>query len=220
MTAPKHPSEWKKLFSMACSMIEQVNERHNIIDSWTFGGGTAMMIQMDHRESHDVDIFISDPQILPFLNPSVFDFDFEIAPSGYVGDGVRSSKIYFEGMGEIDFIVASSLTKDPYVRKNIDGREVYLERIPEIITKKVFYRGANIKPRDIFDIAVGGILFMDEIISELRNYRDRVEGALDMLGKMNPEFVSRTISDLMIKEEFYDIAKNAQERSTKILKMI
>ena len=31
---------------------------------WSFGGGTAMMIQIGHRESHDVDICIDDGQIL------------------------------------------------------------------------------------------------------------------------------------------------------------
>jgi hypothetical protein len=28
------------------------------------GGGTAMMMQIDHRSSRDIDIFVSDPQLL------------------------------------------------------------------------------------------------------------------------------------------------------------
>lgn len=43
-------------------MIRQVNAEQNIIDGWTFGGGTAMMLQIDHRISQDVDIFLPDPQ--------------------------------------------------------------------------------------------------------------------------------------------------------------
>lgn len=27
------------------------------------------MLQIDHRESDDIDIFLDDPQVLPFLNP-------------------------------------------------------------------------------------------------------------------------------------------------------
>ncbi|WP_457663786.1 hypothetical protein [Sinorhizobium medicae] len=27
------------------------------------------MLQIDHRESFDVDIFLDDPQLLPYLNP-------------------------------------------------------------------------------------------------------------------------------------------------------
>jgi nucleotidyltransferase AbiEii toxin of type IV toxin-antitoxin system len=49
---------------MARSLIRQVNSEQVIIDHWTFGGGTAMMLQIDHRESYDIDIFLSDPQLL------------------------------------------------------------------------------------------------------------------------------------------------------------
>ena len=55
------------LFRMACALIRKVSfERSIIIDHWTLGGGTAMMLQIDHRESHDIDIFFPDPQLLPF----------------------------------------------------------------------------------------------------------------------------------------------------------
>jgi hydrogenase maturation factor HypE len=36
---------------MACALIRQVNSEQSIIDHWTFGGGTAMMLQIDHRGS-------------------------------------------------------------------------------------------------------------------------------------------------------------------------
>lgn len=62
-------------------MIRQVNAEQEIIDRWTFGGGTAMMLQIDHRISHDIDIFLPDPQFLPFLDPQKHDFNFEIRPA-------------------------------------------------------------------------------------------------------------------------------------------
>ena len=34
-----------------------------------------MMLQIGHRESHDIDIFIHDPQLLGFLNPDIQDLD-------------------------------------------------------------------------------------------------------------------------------------------------
>lgn len=71
-------------------MIRQVNAEQNIIDGWTFGGGTAMMLQIDHRISQDVDIFLPDPQLLSFLDPQKHDFNFEIRPADYNGDGARS----------------------------------------------------------------------------------------------------------------------------------
>jgi hypothetical protein len=58
-------SGWAQLFRIACAMIRQVNAEQKIIDHWTFGGGTAMMLQIDHRMSHDVDIFLPEPRFFP-----------------------------------------------------------------------------------------------------------------------------------------------------------
>jgi Nucleotidyl transferase AbiEii toxin, Type IV TA system len=66
MTPPNSQLRWARLFRVACALIRQVNSKERVIDHWTFGGGTAMMLQIDHRESHDVDIFLFDPQLLPF----------------------------------------------------------------------------------------------------------------------------------------------------------
>ncbi len=73
-----------------------------MIDSWTFGGGTALMLQIDHRESFDVDIFLDDPQLLPYLNPKTQGYALDINPDGYESDGSRTLKIVFENVGEID----------------------------------------------------------------------------------------------------------------------
>jgi hypothetical protein len=148
-------ANWVQLFRVACAIIRQANSKQLVVDHWTFGGGTALMLQLDHRESHDIDIFLNDPQQLPFLDPQKQDFRFDIQLEDYEGDGVRSLRLVF-GIGEIDFIVASPLTSVPTIRRQIEGENVQLETIPEIITKKVFYRGSSIMPRDIFDIAAAG----------------------------------------------------------------
>lgn len=46
-----------------------------------------MMLQIDHRESRDVDIFLPDPQLLSFLDPQTHDFQLEIRPTDHQGDG-------------------------------------------------------------------------------------------------------------------------------------
>jgi hypothetical protein len=148
VTTPMVQPSWKRLFEIACQLIRQVNLEEAIIERWTLGGGTAMMLQIDHRESRDVDIFLSDPQLLGFLNPKTHDFVFEIRPTGYVTDGSTSLKWVFENIGEIDFIVGHLMTSAPTKRTTIEGISVELETIPEIITKKIYYRGSSIKPRD------------------------------------------------------------------------
>jgi hypothetical protein len=74
------PPPWKQLFRIACRHIRQANSERVVIE-WAFGGGTAMMLQIDHRESRDIDIFLSDPQQLPFLDPQKQDFEFDLKSS-------------------------------------------------------------------------------------------------------------------------------------------
>jgi len=187
-----------------------------VIDNWTLGGGTAMMLQIDHRESHDIDIFLNDPQQLPFLDPQKHDFEFGIRPDGYEGDGTRSLKIVFD-IGEIDFIVAGALTSLPTIQCEIEGETIQLETIPEIVTKTVFYRGFNVMPRDVFDIAAAGERSADAIIEQLRSYRDKVTQTLAAMEKMNSKFVSDSIADLVIRDQYKEVARAALEKSKRIL---
>ena len=145
----KNADSWRPLFRQAVSLINQTP----VIEHWTFGGGTAMMLQIAHRDSFDVDIFLDDPQLLPYLDPARNDFEFEMVPDGYGGDGTQYLKIAYAKQGEIDFIIGQSLSPVPYNFVEVDGVRVRLETIPEIIAKKVVYRGKSIKVRDIFDIA-------------------------------------------------------------------
>jgi len=220
VSAPKHVSDWARLFRIACALIRQVNSEHSVIDHWTFGGGTAMMLQINHRESHDIDIFLPDPQLLPFLDPQKHDFEFEIRPTDYEGDGAGFLKFSFERIGEIDFIVGHSLTSSPTTRHVIEGESVELETIPEIIAKKIHHRGSSIRPRDIFDIAAAGESHADATIEALRLYRGEVANALVTISKLNPEFVNGAIADLAIKDQFKSIAQTAIERATKILNAV
>lgn len=179
-----------------------------------------MMLQVNHRESHDVDIFLSDPQVLPFLDPQTHDFEFEIRPDAYEGDGARSLKLVFSKIGEIDFIAANALTLAPTIQSTVEGEAVLLETIPEIITKKIYHRGASIKPRDIFDIAAAGETHADSLISELRNYRDEVTRTLTTMDRLNPDFVNRAIAQLSINDKYSAIAKTSLERTNEILRAV
>lgn len=220
MNALHDQADWTRLFRLAVALIRQVNSEQSLIDNWTFGGGTAMMLQIDHRESRDIDIFLPDPQFLPFLDPQKNDFEFEIQPAAYGGDGTGFLKFAFEGIGQIDFIVGHAMTSSPTSPATIEGETVLLETIPEIIAKKVHYRGANIKPRDIFDIAAAGEQHADSVVAELRSYRDEVTRTLATIDKLNADFVNRAIAQLSIKERYDVIAKTAIERTKELLREV
>lgn len=214
----RRPSEWRRLFNIAVDLIDQLQEKAGGYDfDWSFGGGTAMMIQIGHRESHDVDIFLDDPQLLGFIDPSKSRLRFELAPSDYQGDGRRFQKFAFEGLGEIDFIVASALTQMPYEQREVEGRKVLLETIPEIIAKKVYYRGAEANPRDIFDIAAAAQSQLGELVNALRAFPERVSRTKERLERLNPEFVTRTIAQLMIMPEYEASAADSLDRALAVL---
>ena len=219
MSASLPQADWLRLFRIARSLIRQVNSEQSIIDHWTFGGGTAMMLRINHRESRDVDIFLPDPQALAFLDPQKREFQFELRPIASTGDGARSLRVVFD-IGEIDFIVAGAMTSSPTTQANIEDQTVLLETVPEIVAKKIYHRGSSIRPRDIFDIAAAGDQHADSLVKELRNYRDRVTQTLATIDKLNADFVNRAIAQLAIKEKYKAIAKTAIERSKEILRAV
>lgn len=177
------------------------------------------MLQIGHRESRDVDIFLSDAQLLGFLDPSKHDFKFEISPGDYKGDGTGFLKLSFE-FGEIDFIVAPSLTSSPTTETTIEDEVVLLETIPEVIAKKVYHRGNSIMPRDIFDIAAGSERHAESIIKELASYPDRVASTLITIDKLKPDFVNASIEQLLIRDAYKAVAKTALEKTKELLKAV
>lgn len=214
----RRPSEWRRLFNIAVDLIDQLREKaggHDI--EWTFGGGTAMMIQIGHRESHDIDIFLDDPQLLGFIDPSRSSLRFDTVPSDYLGDGRRFQKFAFESIGEIDFIVAGSLTQAAFEIREVEGRTVRLETVSEIIAKKVYHRGSEAKPRDIFDIAAAAQSRRGEIVRALRAFPEQVSRTKERLDRLNPEFVARAIAQLMIMPDYQASAADSLDRARAIL---
>lgn len=112
------------------------------------------------------------------------------------------------------------MTPEPTVQAEIDGETALLEAIPEIVTKKVHYRSYSLKPRDIFDIAASGKCYANEVAAALRSYPASVTQALTTIEKLNPDFVSRAIAQLAVKEPYRPIANTAIERSKEILRSV
>jgi hypothetical protein len=179
-----------------------------------------MMLQLKHRRSDDIDIFLPDPQLLPYLDPKLHDFKFEIMPSDYRGDGSNFLKLAFDGIGEIDFIASPPMTDMPSTRQTVEGEEVDVETLAEIITKKVHFRGARIKPRDIFDIAAAARSEPAAIIEALRAYRNDVVATLAAIDRLNPDFIRATIAALAIEETFQPVALTALEETRDLLRAV
>ena len=141
---------WETLFQHALAIIDSVARSGNALEDWSFGGGTVLMRRHHHRFSKDVDIFIPDPQYLNHLSPRLNNAA-EILTSHYI-EHQGSLKLIFPE-GEIDFVVAGSLTPNPTNIEVLFGRKINIETSTEIIAKKIWHRGADFTARDIFDLA-------------------------------------------------------------------
>ena len=94
------------------------------------------------------------------------------------------------------------MTASPTIDTHIGDERALLETVPEVILKKVYYRGRSLKPRDIFDIAVAAENHSESLIKELRGYRGEVSRALAGLDALNVDFVDQAISELVIKDRY------------------
>lgn len=160
-----------------------------------------MMIQIDHRESHDVDLFLDDPQLLPYVEAAIAEMQFALGEATYNGDGSGHLKIAFDGIGEIDFIVTGHITDAPTIDQDIEGRMVALETVPEIIAKKVRYRGSRVQPRDIFDIAAAVEAgYSDDILAALAIIPDYAAETVTRIEGLSKDYVSSSISQLVLRD--------------------
>jgi len=138
--------DWKILLNRAVSMIGQVETQMGAPMSPVFGGGTRLMIELGHRISHDIDLFVDNPMWVSALSPRVNDWNDESL--GY-DESSNFVKVRFPE-GEIDFIVAPSLLERPPAPLSKD-LGVRVEWLGEIIAKKLFYRAEQLAARDLFD---------------------------------------------------------------------
>jgi hypothetical protein len=216
----KRSSEWPILFDLAITILDHFQKSNGFAPSWSFGGGTALMLQIDHRESHDIDLFIEDPQILPFLNPETQGIQLERRPDSYDSDGTTVLKLAYLDLGEIDFICAPSIVTGPTSQSEVRGRMVALETAAEIIAKKVYFRGWNFQPRDMFDLAaVVKHYGADYTITAVQQCgSDRCRIALDTIEKAKPDAVVAFNKQLMVRDTTRDLIGAAQDISRNVLR--
>ncbi|OWQ47192.1 hypothetical protein CDL60_12530 [Roseateles noduli] len=137
---------WKVLEALAQEIVADAQLMAGVPFKPHLGGGTRLMLSLEHRISDDIDLFIRDPQWIGYLTPRLND-RFEDRINGYDEDGT-SLKFKLHD-GEIDFIVGMSLLDLP--PEFLPDTVFPLEPIAEVLAKKLFYRGAFIIPRDLFD---------------------------------------------------------------------
>ena len=159
----------KILLERAIKSLEEANVKDNL---WAVGGGTVLSSVYGHRLSKDIDIFISEPQLLSSISPR-FNTVTEDALD-YEETNSFVSLTFPEG--KIDFVNASQVSGFKPEKKSFLGQVVYVEDPVEIVCKKLFFRGQYVLPRDLFDLAV---VYdsdrKDDLFAVLINMKDKME---------------------------------------------
>lgn len=146
MNKPLLQTNWPKLLDLALAALDTLPKGVQ----WSWGGGTALSIHLNHRVSYDIDIFLSDSEALRALSPQNNQVvramtDKWQQPGHYIKLERKE--------GEIDFIVSRLFTEPGTTPWNYKGRDLPLETVSEVLVKKLHWRGSRALARDIFDYA-------------------------------------------------------------------
>jgi hypothetical protein len=184
-------SDWQALLRSALKLVDSLTG--NV--PWSFGGGTALAIHLEHRISYDIDIFMPNADSVTDLSPnanpltrSLLDGRKYEFPGGYL-------KLKLDA-GEIDFIVGGRRTTQPTQAWIFEGRQILIETPWEIAIKKLFYRPSHFMIRDIFDLAAVIETNEDKLASFMSIVTDKVEKTIDRVDAILPVYEERVLVDV------------------------
>lgn len=203
------PTQWDALLRRALDGLRTLEETGLSVRHWTFGGGTALMLRLGHRDSKDIDLFVTDPQMLGYLSPRL------------AGEAVWNTEAYDESAnalklrydeGEIDIIAANAISDLAPEIFEFSDVKIRIEHPAEIILKKLAYRDAGFKPRDIFDTAaVLSSPYGDALRSQLSLVSRSKTALLDRIGGISDEYFTAVMGELEIRPDWQWIVPKARQ---------
>jgi hypothetical protein len=148
---PPTTQTWRELLSAAYTLFDDLEERGFPTPPFSLGGGTVLMFRFQHRLSKDIDFFGYDAQWISLLSPRLNETAAAMA-TNYT-EQANGVKILMRN-GDIDFVVAGDVAV-PVLRDHmeLEGRTILVDPTSEILAKKLFYRAAAFKSRDVYDLS-------------------------------------------------------------------
>ena len=210
-------SYWRLLLKRTIVGLSKLEQSGQPTPHWVLGGGTALMIHANHRLSKDVDAFIDDPQYLPYISPRLVSE--EIWGCDAYDETAHYLKLVYPE-GEIDFIVASKFTSIPDLVKTIDGDMISIEHPVETAIKKLHYRGAQLKVRDIFDIAVVDCLAPELLAENLPLIAGKKAAIQARLAAIKLGYAKAELAELAIQEPWQGLADTCFQRVKQLIEQI
>ena len=123
-----------------------------------FGGGTALAIYyFQHRLSFDIDLFVTDIQVLNYLSPKHWiEETNSFNGDNYIDLSNHIRVLYKKNNIKVDVLVSQDASSNYLIdnTNSIFTTSIYVESIEDIIAKKIVYRRNDNLTRDIIDIAI------------------------------------------------------------------
>lgn len=170
------------LLEKAIKILEYANIDNS---QWSMGGGTILMLNYHHRLSKDVDIFVSNTQYFNGLSPKLNDV---AEDADFYQEGERFISLSYPE-GKIDFVKAFQVSDYLPTLKHVFNQNIFVDDDIEIVTKKVFFRGASLHPRDLYDLAT---VYLgprrSELVKALINISEQLQEFHDALQRVGPGF--------------------------------
>lgn len=170
------------LLEKAIKILEYANIDNS---QWSMGGGTILMLNYHHRLSKDVDIFVSNTQYFNGLSPKLNDV---AEDADFYQEGERFISLSYPE-GKIDFVKAFQVSDYLLTLKHVFNQNIFVDDDIEIVTKKVFFRGASLHPRDLYDLAT---VYLgprrSELVNALINIPEQLQEFHDALQRVGPGF--------------------------------
>lgn len=170
------------LLEKAIKILEYANIDNS---QWSMGGGTILMLNYHHRLSKDVDIFVSNTQYFNGLSPKLNDI---AEDADFYQEGERFISLSYPE-GKIDFVKAFQVSDYLPTLKHVFNQNIFVDDDIEIVTKKVFFRGASLHPRDLYDLAT---VYLgprrSELVNALINIPEQLQEFHDALQRVGPGF--------------------------------
>lgn len=190
-----HNDSWKALLPEAFAVIDEVVQQHGVDFPVQIGGGSMLARRYGHRDSRDLDLFVSDVRLVRWCSPRLNDAADDLF-ADYAEDAASLKLV--TGMQEVDVIAAAPLLDDGVEEDVLLGRPVLIERPREILAKKLFYRGRRLEPRDVFDIAAVAEAEPGEVAAAFSILPSaQLEGIAQRLRDLEPAFgrqISRKVN--------------------------
>jgi len=183
-----------------------------------FGGGTALAIYyFQHRLSFDIDLFVTDVQILNYLSPKHWiEETANFNSSKYIDLSNHIRVLEKRNNIKVDVLVSQGASSEFLLddSKDLFCETVYVESAEDIIAKKIVYRRNDNLTRDIIDIAIA-INHADNILERLylaeKINREDIQDLYNSLEKLDRETFDEEIEIVAPFDKYIDDAKNAPE---------